>query len=142
MAAKSPEWGYSRLFRLSDGEFEEADFSRVLVIVLRRLENAFPDQVDLTTCERIAELSDTFTDLWNWLVDQGVVTGPLSNCAMTLVGRQSYQAALAEHPKVAADLRSSSDALDPMEASLFLLSVLRNQHERSRRGGAEDESAD
>ncbi|MEM8645155.1 MAG: hypothetical protein AAGF86_02320 [Pseudomonadota bacterium] len=138
MAAKTPEWGYSRLFRLSDGDFEEANFSKVLVIVLRRLESAFPDQVDLTSFEHNSEFSDTFTDLWNWLVDQGVLTGPLSNCAMTLVGRQSYQAALAEHPKVAAGLQDEGDALDPMEASLFLLSVLRNQHERSRRDDPEE----
>ncbi len=142
MAAKSPEWGYSRLFRLSDGDFEEANFSRLLVVVLRRLEDAFPDQVDLTSCKRIADFSDTFIDLWAWMVDQGVLSGPISNCAMTLIGRQSYLAALAEHPKVAASLNGSSDELEPMEASLFLLSVLRNQYEKGRRDGPETPGAD
>ena len=135
MAAKNPEWGYSRLFRLTEGDFEEANFSRLLVIVLRRLESEFPDPVDLTSCKRIAESSDTFLDLWAWLVDQGVLTGPISNCAMTLIGRQSYQAALGEHPEVAAVLTGTSDELEPMAASLFLLSVLRNQHEKSYRAG-------
>lgn len=142
MAAKSPEWGYSRLFRLSEGDFEEANFSRLLVIVLRRLESEFPDQVDLTTCKRIAEFSDTFMDLWNWLVGQGVLTGPISNCAMTLMGHQSYQAALAEHPKVAASFKDSGDELAPMDASLFLLSVLRHQHEKGRRDDPERPDVD
>ncbi len=125
MNNNNPNWGLPENFRLSDEIFDGENFSNLLVLVLRRLDGAFPEPVDLSTCMRIEEHRDEFTELWSWLRAQGLVVGDLSNCTLTLSGRQAYAAALRELPVIAASLSQTQDGLEPESASRLLLATLR-----------------
>ncbi len=94
--------------------------------MLRRLDAQFPTRSDLTTCKKIRAHEASFARLWKWLEYQGIVSGPLSNCALTLSGKKSFGAAVENLPALAADLLQREDALEGEEATKMLLAIMRN----------------
>ena len=125
MENNGPDWGLPENFVLSDADFDGENFSKLLIAVISRLDGAFPNRVDLSTCKRIARKREEFEQLLNWLGSQGIVNGDVTNCALTLSGRQAYKAALNEFPILAVKLSRSSEGLEMIDASRMLLAVLR-----------------
>ncbi len=119
-------------FRLHDQDFEGPDFSKVVLFVMRRLDSFFPDRIDLTTCESITAHKDGFQPLWEWLARQGIVSGPMSNCALTLSGQKSFSVGLESAPKLASQLMSDEPKLEGDEATHLLLAILRHHYETFR----------
>lgn len=136
MTAQAPNWALPEMFRLSDDDFDGPDLSRLVLIVLRRLDAEFPSRADLTTCRRIAEHEASFGRLWDWLSVQGVVSGPASNCALTLSGKKSFEAATESLPKLAACLMYQEAGLEGEDATKMLLAIMRHHFESfTARGG-------
>ncbi len=129
MADEAPNWALPELFRLSEQDFEGPDFSRLVLLVLRRLDAAFPTLIDLTTCLKIVNHIEEFTQLWEWLRGQGVVSGSVSNCTLTLSGKQSFNAALQQAPEQAARFMRAQSGLHAEEASDMLLAILKHHFE-------------
>jgi len=129
MTGNAPNWALPELFCLSDEDFEGPDFSKLVLVVLRRLDAEFPTRIDLTSCKRIAEREICFGRLWGWLSDQGIVSGPPCNCALTLSGKQSFGAALESLPSLAAGLMQEEACLKGEDATKVLLAVLRHHFE-------------
>lgn len=129
MTESAPECAFPQTFRLHDQDFEGPDFSRVVLFVLRRLDSDFPSRIDLTTCQRITDHKDGFDRLWTWISHQGLVSGPPSNCALTLSGHQSFSAGLENAPKLASKLMSEAPHLEGDDATRLLLGILRHHFE-------------
>ena len=125
MADEAPDWALPELFRLSEQDFEGPDFSKLILLVLRRLDAAFPTLIDLTTCMKIVMHIEEFTQLWEWLQQQGIVTGPVSNCTLTLSGKRSFQAVLEQSPARAARFMQAQAGLEGEEAAELLLSIMK-----------------
>ncbi len=134
MAEEAPNWALPELFRLTEQDFEGPDFSKLLLLVLRRLRADFPNLIDLTTCMKIVSHIDEFSQLWGWLSDQGIVSGPVDNCTLTLPGTRSFDAALAQLPTLGERFMRVQDGLDGEEASELLLAILK--HHFDSFGGA------
>ena len=130
MKGNAPDWASPELFRLCDEDFEGPDFSKLILLVLRRLDAEFPNRTDLTTCRRIAEREDAFGKIWSWLGEQGIVSGPSSNCALTLSGKQSFAAALESLPSLAAQLMHDNAGLEGENATKMLLALMRHHFNR------------
>ncbi len=129
MTGSAPDCAFPPTFRLYDQDFEGPDFSKVVLFVLRCLDTAFPDRIDLTTCERITAHKEGFEPLWEWLSRQGLVSGPMSNCALTLSGQKSFTAGLEIEPKLASQLMSDEPVLEGDDATRLLLGILRHHFE-------------
>ena len=129
MTGNAPNWASPELFCLSDEDFEGPDFSKLVLIVLRRLDAEFPARTNLAACKRIAEHEISFGQLWTWLSGQGIVSGPLANCALTLSGKQSFIAALENQPSLATRLMQEEAGLNGEDATKMLLAVLRHHFE-------------
>lgn len=129
MADEAPNWALPELFRLSEQDFEGPDFSNLLLLVLRRLAADFPNLIDLTTCMKIVSHIEEFSQLWGWLSDQGIVSGPVDNCTLTLSGKRSFDAALKQLPTLGGHLMRLQDGLDSEEASELLLAILKHHFE-------------
>lgn len=129
MTANAPNWALPELFRLSDDDFAGPDLSRLVLIVLRRLDAEFPNRTDLTTCQRIAEHEAVFGRLWDWLSHQGIVSGPASNCALTLSGKKAFTAAIEGLPTLASSLLHQEAGLEGEDATKMLLSIMRHHFE-------------
>ncbi len=129
MTGNAPNWALPELFRLSDSDFDGPDFSRLVLMVLRRLDAEFPNRTDLTTCKRILVHETSFGRLWAWLGEQGIVSGPPSNCALTLSGKKSFGSGLENLPKLAADLMHDEAGLEGEEATKMLLAMMRHHYE-------------
>ncbi|MCP5083493.1 MAG: hypothetical protein GY948_17545 [Alphaproteobacteria bacterium] len=114
---------------MSDSDFDGPDFSRVILMVLRRLDAEFPNRTDLTTCKRILVHEASFGRLWAWLSEQGIVSGPVSNCALTLSGKKSFGSGLESVPKLASGLMHDEDGLEGEDATKALLAVMRHHYE-------------
>ncbi|MCP5083191.1 MAG: hypothetical protein GY948_16000 [Alphaproteobacteria bacterium] len=138
MADKAPDWASPELFRLSEQDFEEAEFSKLLLLVVRRLDAAFPSLIDLTTCIRIIEHIEEFSQLWGWLKDQGIVCGHVSNGALTLSGKRAFKAALELSPAMGSRFMHSHDGLEGEEASKMLQVILRYHFENFGNPAASD----
>ena len=126
MADEAPNWSLPEMFRLSEQDFEGPDFSKLVLLVLRRLDAAFPNLIDLTTCMKIVTHIDEFTQLWEWLQNQGIVNGPVSNCSLTLSGKRSFNTALQLSPEQGSRFMRSQTGLDGEEASDMLLAILKH----------------
>ena len=136
MTGNAPDRGFSELLGLSNRDFDGPDFSRLVLTVLLKLDADFPSRTDLTGCPRIAANETAFGQLWDWLASQGIVSGPLSNCALTLSGKQSFGTAIDAHPTLSAQLLHSENGLEGEEATKMLLAVIRHHFEHfGRRGG-------
>ncbi len=129
MADEAPNWALPELFRLTEQDFEGPDFSRLVLLVLRRLDSAFPDHIDLTTCMKIITHMKEFSQLWQWLQAQGIVSGPVSNCSMTLSGKRSFAAALELAPTLGTRFMYSQSGLEGEDASELLLTLLKHHFE-------------
>ena len=129
MADEAPNWALPELFRLSEQDFEGPDFSKLVLLVLRRLDGAFPDLIDLTTCMKIITHMEEFSRLWDWLLLQGIVNGPVSNCSMTLSGKRSFAAALELSPILGTRFMYSQKGLEGEDASELLLILLKHHFE-------------
>ncbi len=125
MESNGPDWGLLENFRLSDVDFVRSNFSKLLVLVLRRLDGAYPNRVELTDCWQVAENGDEIDRLWSWLSAQRIVTGEISDCSLTVSGRQAFRAAPEELQELAIMLMKSIDGLEEGDASRMLLAVLR-----------------
>ena len=135
MPENAPNWASPELFRLSDSDFDGPDFSRLVLVVLRRLDAEFPTRTDLTTCKRIVVNSTSFGRLWAWLCEQGIVSGPPANCALTLSGKRSFSHGLESLPSLAGELLHAEAALDGDDATKMLLAVLRHHYETFHMNG-------
>ena len=133
MADEAPNWALPELFRLSEQDFEGPDFSKLVLLVLRRLDAAFPDLIDLTTCMRIVTHIEEFSQLWEWLQLQGIVNGPISNCSLTLSGKRSFKAALEQQPALGKRFMNTQDGIEGEEAAELLLWMMK--HHFSSFGG-------
>ena len=129
MADEAPNWALPGLFCLSEQDFEGPDFSKLLLLVLRRLAADFPNLIDLTTCMKIVSHIEEFSQLWSWLSDQGIVSGPVDNCTLTLSGKRSFDAALKQLPALGGRFMRLQDGLDAEEASELLLAILKYHFE-------------
>lgn len=129
MTGSARDCAFPPTFRLHDQDFEGPDFSKVILFVLRRLDSDFPDRIDLTTCESITAHKEGFQPLGEWLTRQGIVSGPMSNCALTLSGQKSFSVGLESAPKLASDLMSDEPRLEGDEATRLLLGILRHHYE-------------
>ncbi len=134
MADEAPNWALPELFRLSEQDFDGPDFSKLLLLVLRRLDAGFPNLIDLTTCMKIVTHIEEFSKLWGWLQNQGLVTGEISNCSLTLSGKQSFAAALEQLPKLGSRFMHSQAGVAGEEASALLHAILK--HHFSTFGGS------
>lgn len=125
-AIRQPDW-----FRLRSEDFNGAGFGRLILMVLVRLDSVFPDRVDLSQCKTISEYEHVFTKLWTWLSEDelGVVSGPISNASLTLLGRQSLRAALKNDPQLAALTQSEKDKIDDQAADRAIYQILRQHFE-------------
>ncbi|MEM8689341.1 MAG: hypothetical protein AAGF81_18575 [Pseudomonadota bacterium] len=101
----------------------------MILFVLRRLDLVFPDRIDLTTCQRITAHKQGFEPLWQWLTSQGLVSGPMSNCALTLSGQKSFAVGLENAPRLASELMSDEPKLEGEDATRLLLGILRHHFE-------------
>ncbi|MEM8688976.1 MAG: hypothetical protein AAGF81_16715 [Pseudomonadota bacterium] len=126
MAEEAPDWALPELFRLTERDFEGPDFSKLLLLVLRRLRADFPSLIDLTTCMKIVSHIEEFSQLWGWLCDQGIVSGPVDNCTLTLSGKRSFDTALKQLPTLGGRFMREQEGLDGDEASELLLAVLKH----------------
>ncbi|NNF78033.1 MAG: hypothetical protein HKN05_08395 [Rhizobiales bacterium] len=126
MADKAPDWALPELFRLSEQDFEGPDFSKLILLVLRRLDAAFPNLIDLTTCMKIVTHIEEFTQLWEWLQQQGIVNGPISNCTLTLSGKRSFNATLEQMPALGSRFMKAEAGIEGEEASELLLSIMKH----------------
>ncbi len=133
MTGNARNWALPELFCLSEEDFDGPDFSKLILVVLGRLDAEFPNRADLTTCERIADHEAGFRQLWEWLGEQGIVSGPPSNCALTLSGKVSFTSALEGLPHLAAELMSRDAGLEGESATKMLLSVMRHHFATFRR---------
>ena len=118
-----PEW-----FRLSDAELGGTDFGRLILLVLCRLDSAFPERADISSCVTPKEKISEFNQIWNWLEAQKIVSGSISNCSLTLVGRRSYQEALELAPDSTKALLHSKEGLSGDAARELVVSVIRRHY--------------
>ncbi len=133
MTGNAPNWASPELFRLSEDDFDGPDYSKLILVVLRRLDAEFPTRADLTACKRIAAHEAGFGKLWEWLSEQGIVSGPPSNCALTLSGKVSFRTAMDRLPRLAAELMSEESGLQGENATHMLLMVMRHHFETFNR---------
>ncbi len=133
MTGNAPNWASPELFRLSEDDFDGPDYSKLILVVLRRLDAEFPTRANLTTSKRIAAHKAGFSQLWEWLSNQGIVSGPPSNCALTLSGKVSFRTALDRLPGLAAELMSQEAGLEGEKATQLLLAVMRHHFETFNR---------
>ncbi len=126
MAEEAPNWALPDLFQLTEQDFEGPDFSKLLLLVLRRLHADFPNLIDLTTCMKIVSHIEEFSQLWGWLSDQGIVSGPVDNCSLTLSGKRSFDAGLKELPTLGGRFMRVQEGLDGDDASELLLAMLKH----------------
>lgn len=129
MTGNAPNWALPELFCVSEEDFDGPDFSKLILVVLRRLDAEFPNRTDLTACKRIAANQDNFNKLWFWLSEQWIVSGTPANCSLTLSGKVSFSTALERLPSLAAELLSKEAGLEGEKATKMLLTVMRHHFE-------------
>ncbi len=130
MTKKAPDWALPKLLCLPDDEFVGPNFSSLALVALHELYTEFPNQVDLSGHESLVKHAREFRRLWEWLRGHGVVVGPLSNCALTLSGKDSLVAALDFQPQFADELMRKKAELDERYSSALLMTVLRHHFDK------------
>ncbi len=130
MIRKASDWASPKLVCLPNIEAVGPNFSDLTLLALQELYTAFPNRTDLNHYPPIDVHKEEFGRLWDWLVQHGVVCGPLSNCALTCSGRDSLVAALQRQPQMAEDLIWKEAALDAGCSSGLLVRMLRHHFEK------------
>lgn len=118
-----PEW-----FLLSDHDINGTDFSKLILLVLRRLDAEYPERVDLSDCNKLAERISEFDKIWKWLEAQQVVSGPLANCSLTLSGRQAFRKAVQLASESTRMMLQSKEGLSGIDARELMMSILRQHY--------------
>jgi len=118
-----PEW-----FRLSDPSIDGNNFNKLILMVLRRLDAEYPDRLDLSDCDRLRERINEFDKIWQWLEAQKMVSGPVSNCSLTLSGRQAFQKAVRMASETTRLMLNSKDGLSGNEAKELMMNILRQHY--------------
>ncbi|NNE24551.1 MAG: hypothetical protein HKN11_18275 [Rhizobiales bacterium] len=118
-----PEW-----FRLSDPEINGTDFNKLILLIFRRLDAEYPERVDLSDCNKLRERVNEFNRIWEWLEDQRMVSGPVSNCSLTLSGRQAFQKAVQLASASTRMMLQSKEGLSGNEAKELMMSILRQHY--------------
>lgn len=118
-----PEW-----FRLSDPEIDGTDFNKLILLILRRLDAEYPERVDLSDCNKLRERVNEFKTIWEWLEGQGIVSGPISNCSLSLSGRQSFRKAVQLASESTRMMLQSKKGLIGDEAKELVMSILRQHY--------------
>ncbi len=124
-AANNADSRFEEWFRLSNSEYDDGTINQLILVILRDLNAAFPERVNLLDYKKVMKHIDDFRQFWGWLDSQDMVSGPLSNSSLTLQGRQSFRAALVREPDLAAVLLHAEDGLEGHEANQMMLAVLR-----------------
>lgn len=122
-ARRLPEW-----LRLSSANVDNSDYSKLILLILRRLDAEYPKFVDLSDCNNIRRRIKDFDQLWAWLVAQELVTGTLSNCSLTLSGREALNKALQQASNTTRVEFASQRGIADAKALRLLVSVLRQHY--------------
>ena len=118
-----PEW-----FRLSDPGIDRTNFNKLILMVLRRLDAEYPDRLDLSDCNRLRERISEFNQIWQWLEAQKMVSGPMSNCSLTLSGRQAFRKGVQMSSETTRLMLNSKDGLSGNEAKELMMNILRRHY--------------
>ena len=121
-----PEW-----FRSSNSVIGGVDFNGLVLLVLFKLDRTFPERLNLLDNTVLSEAAGEFDRVWRWLESQHIVSGPVTNSSLTLLGRESFRLTLKQMPDIAAKLSESGDQLSSREAKRLMLSFLRLHYHRS-----------
>ena len=119
--------GLPKWLRLSDCEIDGTDFDQLTLLVLRRLYAEYPNRLDLSDCIKLKERIGEFTKIWEWLELQKVVSGPVSNCSLTLSGMQAYRKTVQLASDSTRIMLESKEGLTGAEARELVLSIF-HQH--------------
>lgn len=99
-----------------------------LLRVLLKLNDLFPERTNLLDCKNISANITDFMRYWNWLEREGVVSGPIENCSLTIPGKKSFQFSLNEEPELASILKNSECILSDHQANILMLTTLRQHY--------------
>ncbi len=105
---------------------DTTDFGRVALNLLTDLDSAHPNAVDLTNHNDVSIDDASLSKFWFYLAHQGIISGELNECALTLKGRQSLRAAFETQCESASTSLSSNNLLTGKSASSLLLDVMRH----------------
>ena len=115
-----PDW-----YLLSDPVLDQCNYDELILKVLRRLDAIYPDRINLSDCISLMKRQNDFEKIWQLLEAQHLVSGPLSNCSLTLAGRRAYQKALSSSPASVQKKISSGGKLQNSESKQIVVSILR-----------------
>lgn len=120
--------GLPKWFRLFDPSIDETDFNKLILMVLHRLDAEYPNRLDLSDSNKLSEKIEECSQIWGWLEKQEIVSGPMSNCSLTLSGRQSYRKAVQMASERTRLMLNSKDGLSGNEAKELMMNILRQHY--------------
>ena len=127
-AANNKNGPFSEWYQSAGSSFD-SDINSVVGFVLRELDRAFPGRVNLSNYSEVRERLTTYSRIWSWLESQDILSGPLTDCSLTLLSRQSFKATLATRPDLAAALSQSESGLRGALADQLMIEFLRQHYQ-------------
>lgn len=125
MLVPDSSWGSYQLFGKPNLDTEGHGFSDLAFELLQVLYNEYPDQtaVCVVNCSIIDNLQ--INQIWNWLVDLGIVSGTPSCGALTGSGLRAFHVAVRQKPELRGLRRAEGNVQPVRRASAVMLSMLR-----------------
>ncbi|MEM1199505.1 MAG: hypothetical protein AAGI06_09370 [Pseudomonadota bacterium] len=117
---------------------DKADYDRLkisasLLHLVKELYQCFPDHCAPASGHWLIENQQDHARLFDWVKEQGLVVGEISQCALTLSGHQAFRAALQELPDLATRFMAADTQLEPHESATLWLETLRRHFESTGR---------
>lgn len=118
-------WGSNNLFGNSNTDAEGREFSRLAVELLQVLYCEYPNPVAISQNNRSIVDTVQFNQIWNWLLNQHIVSGSPTSGALTGSGMRAFHLAIRQHPEGEGLRPSDGHAKQVGRASNVMLALLR-----------------
>ena len=105
---------------------DTTDFGKFALSLLMDLDAAHPSRVDLVSYKDGSAEDGSLRKFWFYLGHQGIISGELSECALTPKGRKSLHAALETQFEKGSSFSTPAQLSSGKPASALLLDVMRH----------------
>ena len=126
-----PDW-----LHLTGPDIEGVTIEDLVLRIFRRLDTVFPERVNLLEFDDLERKIGDLERIWDWLLEQAVVSGPLTNSSLTLAGCQAFRQVVENAPAAVRDRLHSRESLSGEDARRLMMQLLRCHYEKHlKRGG-------